>query len=600
METTISQTNRDLLFVKDITVLSTDDDQYRLSSSRVDALGLVRVNNPRKAFGPVSTMCASVATGMALCTRLSGREESNLQTVKILLMGLTGEVLPERVRVQNLFAMDRGYLVPSVLHWLSECGAKVIGTTQRRRYFPFTFGKDLIENQRNDRTVIQESGALGVYWAQRKSRSSGARMLALAFRMGCGRVVTLLTTIPDVQIGSFVYVEKRLVLPSYSTEMADYISKHVTPLTSSQGGLDWHIVRAASKTITSTISFTLISIFQNELDPDDHRILQIIGITMRNKYIDLGTFEELNKLSISELKVLLRDRKIQVSGSKRALIEKLQSAPPLEKNIRQELMDVWFRKPLRKTADMKAGNANEVNISAALPRFIETESHGSMKILELVELGLVSRAGSEHLSTSVDRLARMKINSQECFFAVEFKTMTRMRTSNAAAERLSLLGVGSSRLVDTEFGSDTFKSLVWTLPYRCQLLHHAVVLNTPAVIFVVANSSTIIYAVICHCPAQIIQQYLSMMGRIGRRLSQMSFSSLDGIDFKHAVDTDTVLLWSKLGESITSTNLRQHVSPGRTDLKPAHAIVPTLVSLWNNVKGSIPEMENYDYSAVLL
>lgn len=43
-----------LCFVDATTILSTDDDQYRLSSKRVDEIGLVRVNIPKKALGPVS------------------------------------------------------------------------------------------------------------------------------------------------------------------------------------------------------------------------------------------------------------------------------------------------------------------------------------------------------------------------------------------------------------------------------------------------------------------------------------------------------------------------------------------------------------------
>ena len=42
-----------IAFVKNHTIISKDDDQYRLSSKANDEAGLVRVRNPTKAFGPV-------------------------------------------------------------------------------------------------------------------------------------------------------------------------------------------------------------------------------------------------------------------------------------------------------------------------------------------------------------------------------------------------------------------------------------------------------------------------------------------------------------------------------------------------------------------
>ena len=45
--------NRQLCFVKDITRLSIDDDQLRLTSKGVENIGLVRICIPNKGFGPV-------------------------------------------------------------------------------------------------------------------------------------------------------------------------------------------------------------------------------------------------------------------------------------------------------------------------------------------------------------------------------------------------------------------------------------------------------------------------------------------------------------------------------------------------------------------
>ena len=56
-EESIGKINSELLcFVPDVTIISADDDQHRLSSRTVEDTGLVRVNIPNKAFGPVSEL----------------------------------------------------------------------------------------------------------------------------------------------------------------------------------------------------------------------------------------------------------------------------------------------------------------------------------------------------------------------------------------------------------------------------------------------------------------------------------------------------------------------------------------------------------------
>ena len=86
IEKVMGETASKLCFVQDLTVVSIDDNQYRLSSKLVETLvGLVRVRNPKKAFGPVSTGAVSLVTGITLASRLSSRGETNLQTIQILL-----------------------------------------------------------------------------------------------------------------------------------------------------------------------------------------------------------------------------------------------------------------------------------------------------------------------------------------------------------------------------------------------------------------------------------------------------------------------------------------------------------------------------------
>ena len=66
--------NSYLLLVPDISILSTKDDQYPLSSSSCDDIGLVCVKNSMKAFGPVATGCVSLASGLTLSVHIARRQ----------------------------------------------------------------------------------------------------------------------------------------------------------------------------------------------------------------------------------------------------------------------------------------------------------------------------------------------------------------------------------------------------------------------------------------------------------------------------------------------------------------------------------------------
>lgn len=114
-------------------------------------------------------------------------------------------MLPERISARNWVALDRGYLNLPVIVFLVKCGLVVIGTHKRMRWYPFTFGEGLTEAQRRGRQFIKEVGLKSIYWAQCKTRECGTRLFALAYRMGCGRVATLITSNPDVQLGRYFF-----------------------------------------------------------------------------------------------------------------------------------------------------------------------------------------------------------------------------------------------------------------------------------------------------------------------------------------------------------------------------------------------------------
>ncbi|MGH3053919.1 MAG: hypothetical protein ACRDL7_02955 [Gaiellaceae bacterium] len=253
IENLMAQISAPLAFIAGETILSVDDDQYRLSSRRVESqLGLTRIKNPRKAFGPVSTGAVSLNTGITFATRLKGREESTLENLEMVMQMTFGENHCSRVKAKGtICGLDRGYLIQPVINWLSKAGFKAMGTTPRGKGFPFTFGTNTYQNT----ISILENGAKCTYWARR------GQEMVLGYRQGNGNVATLYCGNPTmIERARFYYVPNRTPKPSLITSDVYGEMLHVhkeqsyVSLTARQGGLDWHILRSGLGLITGTVA----------------------------------------------------------------------------------------------------------------------------------------------------------------------------------------------------------------------------------------------------------------------------------------------------------------------------------------------------------
>lgn len=163
-EVLCNRKNSQLFYIQDVSILSTDDDQYRLASSLCESIGLVRVNNPKKAFGPVATGCVSLTSGITLSVHVARRGETPVDITQILFMNLTDCYLPSQVTGRNIVAMDRGYWSKELIDYLSSSGFQLLGTHKRVGSFPFTFGDT---RKHNNQRVVAEEGAKSVYWAKK-------------------------------------------------------------------------------------------------------------------------------------------------------------------------------------------------------------------------------------------------------------------------------------------------------------------------------------------------------------------------------------------------------------------------------------------------
>ena len=122
MEQAFSQAFCRIAHVPGQTIISLDDDQYRLRSALSEhrlrsalseAMGFPRINNLKKAFGIVSSGAVSLVTPMVV-----GLED----VVKMFLMWMHGVDLSLQVRASHdLICLDRGYMGPSLIEFFTEC-----------------------------------------------------------------------------------------------------------------------------------------------------------------------------------------------------------------------------------------------------------------------------------------------------------------------------------------------------------------------------------------------------------------------------------------------------------------------------------------------
>jgi len=388
-----NEINSSLAYIDNISIISQDDDQYRLTSKLCEEIGLVRINNPKKAFGPVATGCVSLTSGITLSIHIANRGETPLEITQILMMSLTKKLLPQHARESNIIAMDRGYWNREMIKYLSLNGFQVIGTHKRTKTFPFTFGEI---NPTSNQKVIPTVGAKSIYWA--KNKVGLVDIYAAAYRDGKGYCATMFTTIKDLPLYSFKYLPKkgtRCIIPSIMIEMEWRVKK----LTTGQGGVDWHYIRATSGAITSTTASLILRRCQADIPGSCRDILPLIGIsTTARPTGEEYNGAELNAKTVIELKDLLRGLNLPTTGTKSVLIERILEGTPLREDIRQELIKIWFMKPLKNNSNFKIGLQNEDKIASYLPSFIN-ENNTVYSISDISECGIVANLDHAFLHT---------------------------------------------------------------------------------------------------------------------------------------------------------------------------------------------------------
>ena len=421
----------ELAFVPGCSILSIDDDQFRLRSTLIEEMGFPRLNNPKNIFGPMSTGVVSLDMGVVLACRLSGRGESALETLQVVLQRVVGVDLPTKIRLSgSTVAIDRGYMGPEVIKFLVEdADANIIGTHKRIASFPFTFGD--VSARRNQVHVV-DKGAKSLYCATKKIGQK--ELTAFAYRGGRGNVATVITNLSRVAPNHWILVKKaglRVLIDGVGNDLADrplvtHLQQNTVEMTYPQGGIEWNLMR--NGLVTSTVAYSCLKLCQGAISVHLKYVLDIVGIDNVDMYAEVPSENELQSMLIPRLKAILKARRQPVNGSKDSLIARILQMDPQPIGPTADIVKKWWMKPLTKSS-MKVGSANEDKILAALPLFVREHTSNLLncwEIRDMVERGLVRSRNPAFslLATSNDAIVEFRsvAHPHPILAAVELKT----------------------------------------------------------------------------------------------------------------------------------------------------------------------------------
>jgi hypothetical protein len=293
VQSALNETCREL-FVKGfdsyMRVTEDDDKMHFEIKNDSDTQGLKitqHVRDNRKGF--VAHTTCYTASGLPIGIEWERRNDTTATATKRIIAGqlspMSGENEPPML-MNTEFAMDRGYITPSLLYdFLIPTGADVLGTVKRSPMFPFTFDQKL--SQSDTRQLIDPAGFKTLF--MKKLTIGGKDLTGLAYRDGKGGVTLGLTTCEHTRHWDFVLVnpldEKRQAdgekIPYYqkvhSSEVIDgeavqdytylFDALPVTPLTVKQNTPEWFLMRIFSCT-SSASDKLLAEVKQMMLHPE--------------------------------------------------------------------------------------------------------------------------------------------------------------------------------------------------------------------------------------------------------------------------------------------------------------------------------------------
>ncbi|KAG1705863.1 hypothetical protein DVH05_002427 [Phytophthora capsici] len=577
-------------FVNEVSIASLDDDLLRLRSKSVDDLGLTRTRNPAKGH-------------------VASRGETVVDVLRVLMRSLCGVSADSQIKLPGVvFALDRGYQSKEVNRQIMECGGIIIGTHKRDRSFPFTYGKLGTQGQ----TVMTEKGAKTTKWATMRNSVSSTKitstMCALAYRSGLGSVVLCNTSLKSAGPGKWSYIplprQQQAHPDIHGNEFASF-ERRVLILTERQRTPDWFLMRQFR--ITGLVAVQILrAIAKASESPDEleqasenrcsvyHNLAQHTSVQLVQRILgiladsisgesrssagsEIPSESALGKMKNKELQQMCRDQGLTVSGNKRELISRLlngesdtNSTKNTIKSPAAALLSAWFLAPISST-DMKVGSKNEENIRSRVPRFLE--AHSNFRVLQTKSYGLLCCPEERYLAFSPDDIALVtRPSSSDLFFAVlEYKTKTRGNT------------------VDTEQNIS-----IPDQGHRSQLLHNIISGSVRDGFIVYASSTAIIRVVHVVIGDDIVDSYRLAFLKIKEACMDWIYTPgapvppFTAEELGHCGDVSTLkqhlALWR-----IVVAKIEERGGP----LPAAKHIIPSVIAIWNRVKGGIDVYSRY-------
>lgn len=133
----------------------------------------------------------------------------------------------------------------------------------------------------------------------------------------------------------------------------------------------------------------------------------------------------------------------------------------------------------------------------------------------LRQIGLIAHNTEQFLGDSSDGVCSLNIEGESCFAGIEIKTMTSVSTNSQASHFASTYSnlVLINDIGKSDKADELFRKAVPNTEYRSQCLHHAAVLQTNNILYVVATSTLtgsagIIYLCLLNFDAHLVNDYM--------------------------------------------------------------------------------------------
>lgn len=453
---------RDLIYDKEITTISLDDEKEQMRSKDVPERGLSRIYQRSGNPGPTLYEGVSKNSGVLLSAEFQTLGESTQVCAKRTIAMAVGNSLEfDHVNLGGtILASDRGVNQASLLYELVDRGVKISGTVPRSK-----FNKDPAFASFSNRAAmtaptaihgahdILEHGTRSSYWAKK------GNLYYLAVRQGHGRsIVYLATSDPDLAPGTYileranihhqrsnhVYQRDGSVNPNpigvINTDCGclNYFKNELKLrfLTERQAEALWFLFR--NFRITSTVSRKVLTTIRHHVVPivdsgaNDlrmHELLEELG-----ELLSLGeapehaeepldhNFENYKNMNVDALKKscksleIARFSKLNREGLLNAIETRLQhletnpseipNHSPLDA-VLKAFFECWFLEPMSSTPAMVEGSSNEKKVIKGIADFfVQNSPHPDKRpaILEITTIGLALCNAEDSIATSVDGL----------------------------------------------------------------------------------------------------------------------------------------------------------------------------------------------------